>query len=253
MATVFITGAASGIGLATAKRLHAAGWQLGLTDANAEALAQVAAELGTWSQVLDVRDAVAVKAAVDDFVAAHGGQLNLCFNCAGVLRTGAFEKMPAENHALLLDVNVKGVINVLLGSFEALKATPGALVVNMSSASALYGTPDFATYSATKFAVRALTESLGLEWRKHDIQVVDLMPPFVKTPMADANYSPIMDRMGVELTAEDIAEALYALIHKKHRPVHNPVGLKFKATVLASKILPTEMTRVVMRYLSRGL
>lgn len=253
MATVFITGAASGIGLATAKRLHAAGWQLGLTDANAEALAQVAAELGAWSRVLDVRDASAVKAAVDDFAKAHGDQLNLCFNCAGLLRTGAFEKMPAENHALLVDVNVKGVINVLLGSFDALKATPGALVVNMSSASALYGTPDFATYSATKFAVRSLTESLDIEWRKHDIQVVDLMPPFVKTPMVGANYSPIMDRMGVDLTAEDIAEELFALVQKKNRPVHNPISARFKTTVLASKILPTGMTRMIMRYLSRGL
>lgn len=252
MPTIFITGAASGIGCAAARRFHERGWTVGLVDADEAGLKRVSAELNdAWFAAVDVRDADAVQAVVDAFCDAHGGRLDLLFNSAGVLRTGRFEEMSPHAHSLLVDVNVKGVMHVLLAAFGALQRTPGALVVNMSSASALYGTPDFASYSASKFAVRGLTEALDIEWRKHDIQVVDLMPPFVRGPMVDANPSRVMDRLGVDLTPEEIAEALFRLARARRRPVHTPVGRSFRALSIAAKVLPTSAVRGVMRYLDR--
>lgn len=252
MSTIFITGAASGIGRAAAHKFHHAGWTVGLVDVNESALNAVASELGdVWHEVLDVRDAAAVRGCIHRFTAATGGELNLVFNCAGVLRTGPFEQLSADEHGLQIDINVKGVINVLLGAFDALKTTPGALVVQMSSASALYGTPDFATYSASKFAVRALTEALDVEWEKHDIKVVDLMPPFVRGPMVDANPSPVMDRLGVNLQPEEIADVLFRVANQRRRSTHNPISAQFKALWLASGVIPLSATRQIMRFLSR--
>lgn len=252
MRTIFITGAASGMGRAAAERFHHEGWRVGLIDANEEALAKVASDLpGSWSRAVDVCDASAVSAAVDDFVAGVDGHLHVVYNCAGILRTGDFESIDAQTHGLLIDINVKGVIHVLLACHKALKNTPGSLVVNMSSASALYGTPEFASYSASKFAVRALTEALDLEWAKDGIQVVDLMPPFVRGPMSDANPSRFAQKMGVNLEPSDVVNVLHEIVESRQRRLHNPVTLSFKATVLAQKIVPAAITRQVMRYLAR--
>jgi short-subunit dehydrogenase len=174
------------------------------------------------------------------------------FNCAGILRTGAFEKISPGQHKSIIDINVTGLINVTHAAFRFLRVTPDAMVISMSSASAVYGVPDFASYSASKFAVRGLTEALNIEWQKHDIRVLDIMPPFVKTAMVAQNHSPIMDRLGVDLNANDIAEAVWEAAQKGNASsVHRPVGLQFRATMLAAKLTPAVFTRSLMRFLSR--
>jgi len=178
MNNMLISGAASGIGAATARLFHARGWRVGLLDVDEGALAALAAELGgAWYAPLDVVDAAAVQAAVAEFCAQGGGQLRLLFNAAGILRTGAFVDIELEQHTRLVQINVLGVLNLCHAAFAYLKATPGAQVINMGSASALYGVPQLASYSASKFAVRGLTEALELEWREYGIRVGDLMPP----------------------------------------------------------------------------
>ena len=96
--------------------------------------------------------------------------LDLLVNNAGLLSSGAFEQIDAERHRAIVEVNVLGVVNGALAAFPLLARTPNAAMVNLASASATYGQPDLATYSATKFAVRGLTEALDLEWAQHDIR-----------------------------------------------------------------------------------
>ena len=103
MDNILITGAASGIGAATARLFHARGWKVGLLDINHAALASLAEELGgVWHAELDVADAAAVQAALKDFAGEHAGQLRLLFNCAGVLRFGHFESIELAEHARIL-------------------------------------------------------------------------------------------------------------------------------------------------------
>jgi len=254
MKSIFITGAGAGIGLATARKFHAAGWSVGLTDVNEASLAALAEELGerVWWRVLDVTDSHRVRATLDAFSREHEGKLDVLFNCAGILKTGAFEDISADQHKAIIDINVIGLINVTHGAFRFLRSTPGAMVVNMSSASAVYGVPDFASYSASKFAVKGLTEALNLEWHKHDIRVFDIMPPFVKTAMVASNHSPIMDRLGVDLDADDIAAAVWETVNSNSVSlVHRPVGLQFRATMLAAKVFPARATRALIGFLSR--
>ena len=252
MKNILITGAASGIGAATARLFHQQGWRVGLLDCNRQALAQLAAELGgAWNAELDVTDAAAVKAALADFCAGQGGQLRLLFNSAGVLRIGQFETIEPAEHARILQINVLGLINMTHAAFAYLKATPGAQVINMGSASGVYGVPELASYSASKFAVRGLTEALEIEWARHGIRVGDLMPPFVSTPMLNDQQvqAPVLRRLGVNLGAEDVAQAVW---QQAHRPlVHRPVSLQFKLLYWAGQITPAWLSRLMMAWLSR--
>ena len=251
MKTILITGAASGIGAATARLFHQRGWQTGLLDINAEALAELSAELGgAWHQTLDVRDGAAASRAVEAF-AAHAGGLRVLFNCAGILRTGYFEDIPGEAHAQIFAINVQGLINMTQAAFPYLRQAQKPLVLNMSSASALYGVPHLASYSASKFAVRGLTEALDIEWRRHGIRVCDLMPPFVNTPMVSeqAFRAPVVDKLGVHLSAGDIAEAAWRALDSK--AVHHPIGLQFSGTMLLEKLTPRAFTRRLMAFLSK--
>lgn len=253
MPTILITGAASGIGAATARLFHARGWKVGLLDINHAALAELAAELGgVWHAQLDVGDATAVGAALADFAAQNGGRLRLLFNCAGVLRFGHFEEIGLAEHARILQINVLGLLHMTHAAFPYLQATPGAQVINMGSASGLYGTPHMVSYSASKFAVRGLTEALELEWRRHGIRVGDLMPPFVRTPMVDSQTfePPALRRLGVRLRAEDIAAAVWL---QAERPlVHRPVYWLFRLLYWSGQVSPPWVTRAIMGWLSRS-
>ena len=254
MKNIFITGAASGIGRAVAERFHAEGWTVAVTDVNETQIANLCRKLGkdrVWSRALDVTDAAACREALDAFAARHEGYLQVLFNCAGVLHTGPFEKLSPGQHRRIVDINITGVINMCHGAFRHLRQTPGAVLVNMSSASALYGTPDFASYSASKFAVRGLTEALNLEWKPHDITVVDIMPPFVRTPMLEGNEAPaVVSRLGVKLTPEDVAQAVWEECQDDGDRVHRPVSLSFRVLMGVNKVLPGRITREMMRLIS---
>jgi NAD(P)-dependent dehydrogenase (short-subunit alcohol dehydrogenase family) len=253
MHNILISGAASGIGAATARLFHQHGWKVGLLDCNAQALAALAAELGhAWQRPLDVCDAEAVAAALADFTASSNGQLRLLFNCAGILRTGAFEEISLAEHAQIIQINVIGLLQLTHAAFPYLRATADAQVINMGSASGLYGVPRFASYSASKFAVRGLTEALDLEWQHHGIRVGDLMPPFVRTPMLDgqSGAAGIVQRLGVHLEAADIARAVWQ--QAQQALLHRPVGMQFRLLYGLGQITPARLMRRLMRWMHRA-
>lgn len=252
MRNILITGAASGIGAATARLFYRHGWQVGLLDINAQALAELAAELGNaWHAELDVTDPAAVKAALAGFCALNGGQLRLLFNSAGILHCGHFEEIELSAHTRIVQINVLGTLNMTHAAFTYLKATPQAQVINMCSASGLYGVPHLASYSASKFAVRALSEALDLEWAKYGIRVGDLMPPFVSTPMLSNQRfkAPVLRRLGVNLKAQAVAQAAWE--QAQHNKVHRPISLQFKLLYGFGQLTPAWITRRIMAWLSR--
>lgn len=190
--SIFITGAASGIGAETARLFSKKGWFCGLYDINTAGLADVANELGTGDSVyakLDVRDRADWALAVRGFAEATGGTMHVLFNNAGIGRHGWFEDIAGEDNDLVVDVNVKGVINGVQACLPLLKATSGARIVNTASTAGIVGSPRLAVYSATKFAVRGLTEALDAEFRDLGIRVTSLMPWFIDTPILDMGAS----------------------------------------------------------------
>ena len=185
---IFVTGGASGIGLATARLFSERGWRIGLSDVDEPALARAAASLPadrTSAHPLDVRDREGWAAALDAFARASGGRLDVLFNNAGVGLGGPFAEAPFDAIDRTVAVNLTGVLNGARIGHAHLKRTPGSCLLNTASASAIYGSAGLAVYSATKFAVRALTEALDGEWHPDGIKVRALIPAFTDTAILD--------------------------------------------------------------------
>jgi NAD(P)-dependent dehydrogenase (short-subunit alcohol dehydrogenase family) len=216
--SIFVTGAASGIGRATALLFAERGWFVGLFDVNEKELRAVAEAIGESCcryQALDVTDPVNYERAIKYFGEYTGQTMDVLFNCAGTTSHGPFEAVALSDLLRIVNINVNGTIIGIHLSMELLRNTPGARIINMSSAGAFYGTPDLAVYSATKFAIRGLTEALNIEYQRHGISVSDVMPLFVDTPMfANQAYPPGTLRLfGFEHTAAQVAEVVWKAAH----------------------------------------
>src|ERR1700742_4202354 len=165
--SVFITGAASGMGREGVKLFHRHGWRVGAVDRSADGLAALDAELGAerlWTRAIDVTDKAALDGALADFCADNvGGGLDMMWNNAGIGESGWFEDVPHEAAMRLIEVNFKAVLTGAYLSLPYLKKSPGSLMFSTSSSSATYGMPNLAVYSATKHAVKGLTEALSVE------------------------------------------------------------------------------------------
>lgn len=242
MKTIIITGAASGIGRATAELLVRHDWHIGLLDINREALDKLHKDLGADKarvHICDVTRSAELKSAIDDYV-AEVGHLDAIFNCAGIMDIAPFETIPLERHHLAIDINIRGVLDGFYFAFEHLKKRERSWAVTMSSASSVYGIPSLANYSATKFWVKGMTEALNIEWKQHGIHVTAVEPSFVKTPLLSGNDSKIIESMGVDLKAEDIAQVVLKALNSNK--IHHVVGVKYGTLRMLRKLLPNFMT-----------
>ncbi|MBV8978699.1 MAG: SDR family oxidoreductase [Alphaproteobacteria bacterium] len=182
--SIFITGAASGIGRATALLFAGKGWFVGAFDLNDSGLQSLAQEIG-HDNCLTARLDVTDKRNFDDAVAAFGaetdGRMDVLFNNAGIGESGYFEDVPYEAALRVVQVNFVGVLNGIYAALPLLKATKNSLCFTTSSSSATYGMPRLAVYSATKHAVKGLTEALSIEFARHGIRAADTLPGLIDT------------------------------------------------------------------------
>jgi NAD(P)-dependent dehydrogenase (short-subunit alcohol dehydrogenase family) len=184
--SIFITGAASGMGRETARLFHAKGWFVGGFDVNEEGLATLREELGVANCLvrrLDVTDRADYRAAIAAFGKATGGRMDLLYNNAGIGRGGPFAEQPFEDVLAVVQVNFVGVLIGIHEALPLLKATPGSLCFTTSSSSATFGMPGIAVYSATKHAVKGLTEALSIEFRALGVRAADVLPGLIDTPI----------------------------------------------------------------------
>jgi len=249
---IFITGGGSGIGRATAQFFADKGWFVGLADVNAAGLSETADMLpegASSTHVMDVRDRKAWDTSLADFAAQSGGRLDLLFNNAGVPSGGILADCSAADIDWTIDVNLKGVFYGAQAGFPLLRDTPGSVLVNTSSAAGLYASPGMSIYSATKFGVRALTESLDQEWSEHGIKVRAIMPSFIDTPLLDAVASgsnrairETVREAGLEFTpVEEVAQAVWDAAHGSK--VFWPVGKTARRLKFLAKWAPGVLIR----------
>lgn len=254
---IFITGAGAGIGRATAELFAARGWRVGLYDINELAVRELRQRLGeeqTLAGKLDVADAAAVRAALEQFCQFSGGRLDVMFNNAGIAHLDAFENVPVVKAHAIVDVNLKGVINGAYAALPHLQRTPGARMISMGSASSIYGAPQLAVYSATKFAVKGLTEALDLEWWRYGIKVMDVCPLFVNTPMVQefsAHPSKALRLLGTNLLPEQIAASVWSLATRWRWlcPTHSYPGLQTQLVAFFAKISPARVNRLINKFI----
>lgn len=246
---IFISGGASGIGRAVALHFGQRGWFVGLGDINEAGMAETLALLPGgegFATRLDVRERSQWDAALAGFAAAAGGRINVLHNNAGVAFGGSLEELSEAEVDALIAINFRGVVNGARAALPWLKqAAPDACLLNTASASALYGTAGLAIYSATKFAVRGLTEALDTEWQGHGIKVRSLMPSFIDTPLLAGPANAATNRgkresvvrAGLEFTpVEQVAQAAWNAVHGTR--IHHLVGKTARQMRLAAIFAP---------------
>lgn len=244
---IFITGAAAGIGRQTALLFASKGWYVGLFDIDEAALESLAQEIGATQcchHRVDVRDEVSVQNAIDFFGQHTGDTMNVLFNNAGIIHAGALDSISLDNHRRIIDINFWGVLNCTIQALPLLRKAKPATVVNMSSASALYGHPSLTTYAATKMAVRSITEGLDLALKQDQIKVCDLMPIWVKTSLADnaaSEWSGLKSK-DVKITPEAVAQTVWRAVHGGK--LHWLMGGETRFYNLLNKLLPNRITRL---------
>ena len=188
-----VTGAASGIGRATALRLASEGARVHCADLQQEACDETAAAIreaggAASSAALDVSDPDACQAAVGAATSELGG-LDLLCNIAGILRSAHSATFPIEQWNQMIAVNLSGTFFMTRAALPALEADGGGAIVNMASVAGLQGVPYGAAYSASKAGVIGLTRSVAAEYSRRRVRVNAVCPGGVMTPMTSAGFN----------------------------------------------------------------
>lgn len=214
--SIFITGAAQGLGREVALKFHANGWTVGAYDIDAAGLATLEQDApGIITGSLDVTQYDQWEQALEDFTSHTGGTLDVLDNNAGIIGDHDIVDQSPGLIAKQIEINCTGITYGAKAAHPYLARTKGSHLVNMGSASAIYGQPHITTYSASKFFVTGLTQALDLEWRKDKIRVVAIMPLWAKTKVADVDAASTK-RLGVNIEPHEVADAVWKSVHPKN-------------------------------------
>lgn len=229
---LFITGAASGIGAAVAREAVGRGYRAVLADINEPAAKALADELGSAAIAvsLDVRNAAGWESALDAGWNAFG-TVDVLVNNAGIVRTGFAQQLDLAAHREMMDVNFFGPVTGMKAAIPRFRAQGHGQILNICSMTAFMPLTGYATYGATKHALRVFHHSLALEERDGPVSFTIVHPPAVQTPMLEQELADESAFLGFAERAIDpsvLAESVVDAIKTK------PVELVF----------PTVMGRV---------
>jgi NAD(P)-dependent dehydrogenase (short-subunit alcohol dehydrogenase family) len=180
-----VTGGGSGIGEALAHALTARGDTVVVADIDGAAAERVAGEIHGTAAKVDVRDAAAVQALVDDTVAAHG-RLDLIFNNAGIGIGGDVLELTVAHWDRIIDVNLRGVVHGVQAAYPIMAQQRSGHIVNTASIAGLIAAPYLTPYVATKHAVVGLSMALRGEAKAHNVGVTVVCPGWTDTAILDS-------------------------------------------------------------------
>jgi len=244
---VFITGAASGLGLACAEILAREGWQLVLTDVDAVRLDLVASGFvrdgaRVAAVACDVRDAEAITRLIDSAVESMGG-IDVSIHCAGVALAGPFHASTAEEWDWTFDINMHGVANASRAVIRHMAQGKGGLIVNIASIAGICTGSNMSAYNASKAAVIAFSESLMQEYADYGIHVVVAMPGFFRTRLIETARGPeraikaagrLINDSG--LSADEVAEQMLSAAAR--RQTHFVYPPKYRTFWRLKRLMP---------------
>lgn len=228
--TLLVTGATSGFGAAVARRFHDAGARVIATGRRADRLAHLA-DLGerVLTRELDVRDAAAVRALVDDLPPPFAN-VDVLFNNAGLaLGLGKAQEADPADWEVMIDTNVKGVINVARAVLPGMIARGRGDVINVGSVAGTYPYPGGNVYGATKAFVRQFSLNLRADLLGTPIRVTCLEPGMVETEFSVTRFKGDEDAaakiyQGVDaLSPDDIAAVVESIVRLPARVNLNTV------------------------------
>lgn len=243
--TAAITGAARGIGRATAKAFLAQGMKVAIGDLDVEAARQTAAELGvsTIALPLDVTDRDSYAAFLDG-AAEQLGPIDVLVNNAGIMQVGRFIDEDDLTARRMIDINLHGVILGMKLALERMIPRDRGHIVNISSQAGKFGAPGGATYSATKHAVVGLTEAIRGELRLMGAHIdVSYVMPFVVNTELGSGLGAARGMSNLE--PSDVAEAIVDAL--QHGIVDVWVPKSAKRTNVLGAVLPRSLSEGMAR------
>jgi 3-oxoacyl-[acyl-carrier protein] reductase len=216
-----VTGAAQGIGKATALKFAAEGAKVVICDVRLGSMDEISAELKEMNAEflayeVNVVNRDQIQAMVDDVV-SKWGKIDVLVNNAGITADNQLVKMPEEDFDKVIDVNLKGVFNCTQLVVPVMSDNGGGVVLNASSVVGLYGNFGQTNYAATKWGVIGMTKTWAKELGKKNIRVNAIAPGFIATPMVKKMPEKVIEMMEGKAplrrlgTPEDIANA-YAFL-----------------------------------------
>jgi short-subunit dehydrogenase len=236
---VAVTGAARGIGRATARTLVARGARVAVGDLDAAAAEELGAELGGYGGGLDVTRRESFAAFLAGAEKALG-PLDVLVNNAGVMHVGPFLEEDDAWTRRQLEINAGGVALGMKLVLPGMLARGSGHVVNVASAAAKLGIPREAVYSASKHAVAGLSEAVRAELRGSGVELSLVMPGLVRTDLAAGTT-----RGSIVLTPEDVAVAIAGVLERPRFDVYVPRA--YAAIALLATALPRRVREPLLR------
>jgi NAD(P)-dependent dehydrogenase (short-subunit alcohol dehydrogenase family) len=262
-----ITGATSGIGQATAYRLHDRGYSVFAAGRNPEALATLRSR-GLQARALDVTDESAVAGLVEEINNQHGG-VDVLVNSAGYPLPCPLEQVALQDLRRLFETNVVATLHLSQLVLPGMRARKGGRIITIGSTGGRFTSPGAGAYHTVKYAVEALSLSLGAEVAPFGIRVVLIDPTGVRTPFVTSQFDTVHDypdddpygdfkrryaettrkltrTPGTMITADTVAGAVVRAVQARNPKPRYIVGASGKASVLARTLLSDRMWNRVM-------
>jgi short-subunit dehydrogenase len=246
--TIAITGAARGIGYATAKALLARGARVVIGDRDVALQESAVADLTKLGQVsgypLDVTDRESFATFLDKARSDGGGRIDVLINNAGVMPVGPFLEQSEGAIRSAIEVNFYGVLTGCRLVLPEMVARRSGHIVNIASVAGMLAVPGQVVYAGTKFAVVGLSTGLADEFAPQGVEVSCVMPTFTNTELIAGTHTSAAQK---PVEPEDIAVAVVKVLDKPRTLVSVPAALRF-----VSAITPT-LSAKARRWLSHKL
>lgn len=262
-----VVGASSGMGKACAEYLCEQGYCVYGTSRHAEFPADTAyrRDAGFFAMIpLNVGDDESIKLAVD-FVIAQEGEINVLLNCAGYALGGAVEDISREEAHHIFDTNMIGMMMVCRQVLPHMRGRQRGLIVNIGSVAGLFALPFQSMYSATKYAVEAMTESLRMEVKPFGIKVSLIDPGDISTGFTSARQtakaaqtnptyrerhdkavdSMIKSELG-GTGPEIVVRAFARILKSKNPPVRVITSLDYQAAAIMKRLVPARLVEFII-------
>ena len=243
---VWITGASSGIGEATALRFAKEGWKVAVSARRVELLNKLAENENIYSYPLDITDTIKIKEVFESII-KDLGKIDLCIFSSGTYERKSEKEISVENIKQVIDVNFLGVINSVSSVEKYFKENKSGHIAIVSSPVGYRGLPKSSGYTPSKAALNNFTQGIYFDFQKFNVRITLITPGFIKTALTDKNEFKMPFLKTPEYAADKIFEGL---VNKKSFEIIFPpqIAIIYKIfQILPNRIYNYLISKLVKR------